>query len=160
MSPDLGRISRIVNIDRRIAVAHCWLERRAVYQPDAGPGRLFFRKGAPMILGLTTFTLIHVVLSLVGIFAGLVVAGGLLAGRRLDGWTGVFLATTVLTSVTGFGFPFVTFLPSHAVGIVSLVVLPVVIAARYWKHLTGAWRGIYVGGTVLALQLNVFGLLV
>src|SRR6184192_324288 len=154
MSPDLGRISRIVNIDRRIAGAHCCLERRAVYQRDAGPGWLFFRKGAPMIFGLTTFTLIHVVLSLVGI------AGGLVAGRRLDGWTGVFLVTTVATSVTGFGFPFVAFLPSHAVGIISLVVLAAVIVARYVKHITGAWRGIYVGGTVLALYLNVFVLLV
>ena len=112
-----------------------------------------------MIFGITTFTLIHVVLSLVGIFAGLVVAGGLVAGRRLDGWTGVFLVTTVLTNVTGFGFPFVTFLPSHAVAILSLVVLALVIVARYWKHLAGAWRRVYVVGTVLALYLNVFVLL-
>lgn len=62
-----------------------------------------------MIFDLTTFTLIHVALSLVGIFAGLVVVGGLVAGRRLDGWTGLFLVTTVLTNVTGFGFPFVVF---------------------------------------------------
>ena len=88
-----------------------------------------------MIGGLTTFTLLHVVVSLVGIFAGCVVAGGLVAGRRLDGWTGVFLVTTIATSVTGFGFPFVTFLPSHAVGIISLVVLAAVIVARYVKHL-------------------------
>jgi hypothetical protein len=112
-----------------------------------------------MIFDITTFTLIHVVLSLIGIFAGLVVAGGLVAGKRLDGWTGIFLVTTVLTNVTGFGFPFVTFLPSHGVGILSLVVLPVVIIARYWKNLTGAWRGVYVVGTVLALYLNVFVLL-
>jgi len=112
-----------------------------------------------MIFGLTTFTLLHVVLSLVGIFAGLVVAGGLVAGKRLDGWTGIFLVTTVATSVTGFGFPFVTFLPSHAVGIISLVVLALVIVARYVKHLSGAWRGIYGWGTVLALYLNVFVLL-
>jgi hypothetical protein len=112
-----------------------------------------------MIFGLTTFTLLHVVLSLVGIFAGLVVAGGLVAGKRLDGWTGIFLVTTVATSVTGFGFPFVTFLPSHAVGVISLVVLALVIVARYVKHLTGAWRGIYGWGTVLALYLNVFVLL-
>ena len=59
-----------------------------------------------MIFSLTTFTLIHVVLSLLGIVAGLVVAGGLVAGKRLDGWTGVFLTTTVLTNITGFGFPF------------------------------------------------------
>jgi hypothetical protein len=112
-----------------------------------------------VIFDLTTFTLIHVVLSLVGIFAGLVVAGGLVAGRRLDGWTGVFLATTVLTNVTGFGFPFVTLLPSHIIGALSLVVLAVVIVARYWKHLAGAWHGVYVVGAVLALYLNVFVLL-
>jgi hypothetical protein len=117
------------------------------------------RKDAPMIFGLTTFTLIHVVLSLVGIFAGLVVAGGLVAGKRLDGWTGLFLVTTVLTNVTGFGFPFVSFLPSHAVGILSLVVLCAVIVARYWKRLAGAWRRTYVIGAVLALYLNVFVLL-
>ena len=97
-----------------------------------------------MIFDLVTFTLIHVVLSLIGIVAGLVVAGGLVAGKRLDGWTGVFLLTTVLTNVTGFGFPFVTFLPSHAVAILSLVVLLFVIVARYWKHLVGAWHGVYV----------------
>jgi len=113
----------------------------------------------PMIFDITTFTLIHVALSLVGIFAGLVVAGGLIAGERLDGWTGVFLVTTVLTNITGFGFPFATFLASHAVGIISLLILPIVIAARYWKQLTGAWRGVYVVGTVLALYLNVFVLL-
>jgi hypothetical protein len=98
-----------------------------------------------MSFDITTFPLIHVALSLIGIVAGLVVAGGLVAGKRLDGWTGVFLATTALTDLTGFGFPFVTFLPSHAVAIVSLVVLPVVIIARYWNHLADpgagcAWR--------------------
>jgi hypothetical protein len=113
-----------------------------------------------MIFGITTFTLIHVLLSLVGIVAGLVVAGGLVAGKRLDGWTGIFLATTVLTNVTGFFFPFVTFLPSHAVGIVSLILLPVVIAARYWKGLAGRWRSVYVVGAVVALYLNIFVLLV
>ena len=86
-----------------------------------------------MTSGLTTFTLLHVVISLVGIISGLVVAGGLVAGKRLDGWTGVFLLTTAATSITGFGFPFVTFLPSHAVAILSLAVLPVVIVARYVK---------------------------
>jgi mannose-6-phosphate isomerase-like protein (cupin superfamily) len=113
-----------------------------------------------VIFNLTTFTLIHVVLSLVGIFAGLVVVGGLLAGARLDGWTGLFLVTTALTSITGFGFPFVSFLPSHGVGIISLVLLPIVIVARYRKQLTGAWRRVYVVGTVLVLYLNVFVLVV
>ena len=109
-----------------------------------------------MIFDLLTFTLIHVVLSVVGIVAGLVVVGGLMAGVRIDGWTGVFLVTTVLTNVTGFGFPFATLLPSHVVGGVSLVVLAVGIAARYWKHLKGAWRSIFVVTAVFALYLNVF----
>jgi hypothetical protein len=115
-----------------------------------------------MIFGmsLTTFTLLHTLLSIVGIFAGCVVAGGLVAGRRLDGWTGIFLLTTVLTSVTGFGFPFAKLIPSHMVGIVSLVVLALVLVARYAKHLTGGWRGVFVVGSVLALYLNVFVLVV
>lgn len=113
-----------------------------------------------MILDLPTFALIHVVLSLVGIFAGLVAVGGLMAGVRFDGWTVVYLVTTVLTNVTGFGFPFVRLLPSHIVGAISLVVLPVAIAARYWKHLVGAWRAVFVVTTVLALYFNFFVLVV
>jgi hypothetical protein len=113
-----------------------------------------------MIFSITTFTLIHLLISLVAITAGLVVVGGLMAGKRLDGWTGLFLVTTVLTSVTGFGFAFTHLLPSHQVGIVSLIVLPVVIVARYGKHLLGAWRGVYVVGTVLVLYLNFFVLVV
>jgi hypothetical protein len=111
-----------------------------------------------MILGMTTstFTLVHVVLSLVGIASGLVVAFGLLAGKRLDGWTALFLVTTVATSVTGFGFPFDHLLPSHKVGIISLVVLTVAILARYAFHLAGGWRRIYVISAVTALYLNVF----
>ncbi|HEV2750190.1 MAG TPA: hypothetical protein VGV12_06655 [Gemmatimonadales bacterium] len=109
-----------------------------------------------MLFGITTFTLIHVVLSLVGIVSGLVVAGGLVAGKRLDGWTGVFLVTTLLTSVSGFGFPFARFLPSHVVGIISIVILAAVIVARYVKHLAGPWHRLYVVGAVLALYLNVF----
>jgi hypothetical protein len=112
------------------------------------------------MFNIITFTLVHTVLSLIGIFAGLVVVGGLVAGQRLDGWTGTFLVTTVLTNVTGFGFPFVTFLPSHGVAILSLLILPLVIYARYGKHLGGSWRGVYVVGAVLALYLNVFVLIV
>ena len=109
-----------------------------------------------MIFDLLTFTLIHVVLSVVGIVAGLVVVGGLMAGVRFDAWTGVYFVTTVLTNVTGFGFAFATLLPSHIVGGVSLVVLAIAIAARYWKQLAGAWRGVFVVTTVVALYLNVF----
>jgi hypothetical protein len=95
-------------------------------------------------------------LSLVGIGTGFVVMFGLFSGKRLDRWTAVFLATTVATSVTGFGFPFEHFLPSHGVGIISLVVLTVAILARYTFHLAGAWRWLYVIGAVVALYLNVF----
>lgn len=109
-----------------------------------------------MLFDLPTFTLIHVVLSLAGIVAGLVVVGGLMAGVRFDRWVAVFLATTVLTNLTGFGFPFTTLLPSHVVAALSLVVLPVTIFALYAKRLAGAWRRVFVVGSVLALWLNAF----
>jgi hypothetical protein len=109
-----------------------------------------------MSLGLATFTIVHVVLSLVGIVSGFVVVFGLIAAKRLDGWTGLFLVSTVATSATGFGFPVDHLLPSHVVGVVSLLVLVVAILARYSFHLAGAWRWIYVVGTVVALYLNVF----
>ena len=108
---------------------------------------------------ISTFTTVHVVLSLVGIFSGFVVLIGLLGGKRLDGLTALFLVSTVLTSVTGFLFPVDHFLPSHGVGIISLVVLAVAILARYAFHLAGAWRWIYVVGAVVALYLNVFVLI-
>ena len=107
-------------------------------------------------MDITTLTLVHTVISIVAIAAGLVVVGGLIAGVRIDGWTGIFLVTTVLTSVTGFFLPFTRLLSSHWVGIISLIVLPFVVAARYWQHLRGAWRGTYVVGTVLVLYLNFF----
>ena len=115
-----------------------------------------------MILGMTlsTFTLVHVVISLIGIGSGLLVIYGLLIGKRLDGATAIFLASTVATSVTGFGFPFAHLLPSHKVGILSLMVLAVAIIARYVFHLAAAWRGIYVVCAVVALYLNVFVLVV
>jgi hypothetical protein len=111
-----------------------------------------------MIWGMTTsaFTLAHVSLSLLGIGSGVVVIFGLLTGKQLDGWTVLFLATTVATSVTGFGFPIDHLLPSHKVGIISLVVLAVAIIARYAFHLGGAWRRIYVVCAAVALYLNVF----
>ena len=112
-----------------------------------------------MILGMTTFTFVHVVLSLIGILSGFVVVFGLLGGKRLDGWTALFLVTTVLTSVTGFLFPFHKFLPSHGVGIVSLVVLAIAIFARYVRQLAGGWRRGYAVSAVIALYLNVFVLI-
>lgn len=106
--------------------------------------------------GIATLTFVHVALSLIGIVTGLVVAAGLLASKRLEGWTAVFLTTTVLTSVTGFFFPVTALLPSHIVGIISLAVLAVAILAFYECRLSGPWRWIYVIGALSALYLNVF----
>ena len=105
---------------------------------------------------LQIFTLIHVLISLVGIFTGFIVLFGLLSGKPFDGWTKIFLATTVATSVTGFLFPFHHFMPSHAVGILSLLVLAGAIYARYARHLAGPWRKTYVICAAIGLYFNVF----
>ncbi len=112
-----------------------------------------------MIFGMTILTFVHVLLSLLGIFAGLVVMLGLLTSRPSKGWTAVFIWTTVATSATGFLFPFHRFLPSHAVGILSLLVLTIAIYALYGKHLTGPWRKAYAVNAMIALYLNVFVLI-
>src|SRR6185503_12918510 len=114
-----------------------------------------------MVLGIaiTTFTLLHVGVSLLALIAGLVVVGGLAAGARLDGWTGLFLVTTFLTNATGFFFPVAGFLPSHGVGVLSLVLLPLVLWARYRAGLAGGWRRTYVVGTTTLLYFNFFVLI-
>jgi hypothetical protein len=111
-----------------------------------------------MILGMSasTFTNLHVIISLVGIAAGLVVLFGLLNAKVLPGWTGLFLTATILTSVTGFFFPAAHLLPSHVVGIISLVVLAIALMALYLYRLAGAWRWIYVVCAVVALYFNCF----
>ena len=109
-----------------------------------------------MLLG--AFTLFHVVLSLVGIGAGFVVAYALLTSQY-HGWTKLFLITTAATSATGFLFPVHKFLPSHAVGIVSLVILAIAILARYRFGLAGGWRRTYAITAVIALYFNVFVLI-
>jgi hypothetical protein len=111
-----------------------------------------------VILGMSTsaFTTFHVVLSLMGIAAGLVVAAGTFGSKRLEGWTAVFLATTILTSVTGYFFPVDKILPSHIVGAISLVVLAIATVALYRYRLEGSSRGIYVVTALIALYLNVF----
>jgi len=115
-----------------------------------------------MVLGLSlaAFTRLHVVISLIGIVSGLLVMLGLLAGRRLGAVTAVFLVTTVLTSVTGFFFPVAHLLPSHVVGLISLVVLAVCLLARYGRGLAGGWRRTYVITAAVALYLNCFVLVV
>jgi len=111
-----------------------------------------------MILGMSTstFTMVHVIISLIGIVSGFIVLFGFLNANRFNGWTALFLAATVLTSVTGFFFPTPRILPSQVVGVISLIALAVALFALYRSHLAGAWRWVYVTCAVLALYLNVF----
>ncbi len=109
-----------------------------------------------MIFGMTTYTFVHVLLSFAGILSGFVVLYGLLTANRMDNWTLVFLATTLATSLTGFGFPFNGFTPAIGVGIISTIVLLATILARYVFRLEGPWRWVYVAGSVVALYFNVF----
>jgi len=115
-----------------------------------------------MILGLSvpTFTLLHVIISLVAIGSGLVVVVGMLGSHRMPGWTALFLGMTVLTSVTGFLFPITGFTPAQAVGAVSLAILVGALVALYAQHLEGPWRAIYVVTVVAALWFNIFVLIV
>jgi hypothetical protein len=109
---------------------------------------------------LTIFTIFHVALSLIGIFAGFIAVFGLLASKLLPGWTRWFLWTTVLTSVTGYFFPVHKLLPSHIVGLISLILLSVSLYALYSKKLAGGWRRTYAITAVLSLYLNFFVLIV
>src|SRR3974390_1884299 len=103
-----------------------------------------------------TFLEIHVVLSLIGIVSGLVVLYGLLSGKALGGWTALFLATTILTSVTGFPLPPFGLDPPRTLGIISLALLVVAVGAFYLFLLGGAWRWVYVVTAMMALYLNCF----
>ena len=107
-------------------------------------------------MSLGVFTTVHVIISVVGIAAGLVVVGGMLSANRLPLTTAIFLATTVLTSATGFFFPFEKLLPSHIVGLISLIVLALALVGLYGYRLVGRWRAVYVVGAVIALYFNVF----
>ena len=111
-----------------------------------------------MILGLSvaSFTLLHVVISLIGIFTGAVVLFAMLGNRRLAGWTEIFLVTTILTSATGFLFHSKSIGPPHIVGVISLMVLAIALLALYVRRLSGVWRPAYIVSAVLALYLNCF----
>ena len=102
------------------------------------------------------FTLVHVIISLLGIVTGLVAVGGFMAGTRRDGVTSAFLVTTILTNATGFGFASERLLPSHVVAVISLVLLAVCLVALYIKGLHGWWRRIFVITAVASLYFNVF----
>ena len=109
---------------------------------------------------MDAFTLVHVAFSLAGIVSGLAILFGLIAAKRMDGLTAVFLATTIATSVTGFFLPAPHFMPSHAIGILSLIALGSAVVARYPRHLAGAWRKTYVITAAIGLYFNVFVLIV
>ena len=115
-----------------------------------------------MVLGMSlqAFTLVHVVISLIAIAAGLVVMFGLLGSKSMPGLTAIFLAFTILTSVTGFLFPFEKLLPSHIIGIISLVLLAAACFALYGKKLAGVWRPVYIVTAMISLYFNVFVLVI
>jgi hypothetical protein len=118
-----------------------------------------------MILGMSTatFVLVHVVISLIGIGAGFVVMFGMLGSKRQDGLTAIFLLFTILTSATGFVIPPLLsekLLPSHMIGILSLVLLAIACIALYVMKLVGPWRWIYVVTALVSLYLNVFVLVI
>jgi len=106
---------------------------------------------------LHIYTLSHVLISLLGIFSGFVVVYGFIQAKELPGWASWFLWTTVLTSVTGFFFPFHGFEPSYVVGAISLAVLAAAIWAR--RHVK-EWKKTYTINSVIALYLNTFVLVV
>jgi hypothetical protein len=111
-------------------------------------------------MSLLTFTALHVVISLIGIGSGFLIVGGLLKNKRFDGATAIFLATTVLTSLTGYLFPFTHLLPSQIVGAISLVALAIALYARYGRQMGRSWRSTYVITAMISLYLNVFVLVV
>lgn len=110
-------------------------------------------------MGLQIFTLVHVLISLAGIGSGFVVVGGWLGGKHLPKWTVWFLATTALTSITGFFFPFKGFTPPYAFAVLSLIVLALAGYALYARRLSGVWRKIYLITATAALYLNFFVLI-
>jgi hypothetical protein len=118
-----------------------------------------------MILGmsLSTFVLVHVIISLIGIAAGFIVMFGMLGSNRMPGWTAIFLLLTILTSATGFLIPpllFEKLLPSHMIGVLSLILLAIACFALYGQKLSGSWRWIYVLTALLAQYFNVFVLVI
>jgi hypothetical protein len=115
-----------------------------------------------MVLGmsLANFTMVHVIISLIGIVSGIIVMFAMLGSNRRPGLTAIFLLFTILTSATGFLFPFTQLLPSHMVGILSLVLLAIACIALYAMRLAGPWRWIYVVTALVSLYLNVFVLVI
>jgi hypothetical protein len=115
-----------------------------------------------MVLGmnLATFTMVHVIISLIGIVSGIIVMFGMFGSHRPGGLTAIFLLFTILTSVTGFPFPFEGFKPSYVIAVLSLVLLAIACVALYGMKLNGAWRWIYAVTALVSLYLNCFVLVI
>ena len=115
-----------------------------------------------MILGmsLSTFTTVHVIISLIGIVAGIIVMFGMLGSNRMPGLTAIFLLFTILTSATGCLFPFNGVTPGIIIGVLSLVLLAIACIALYGTKLSGPSRWIYVLTALISLYLNVFVLVI
>jgi hypothetical protein len=115
-----------------------------------------------MILGLTIpqFTTLHVLISFVGIIAGLIALPTFARGRLLPRTNVIFLWFTLLTSLTGFLFPIVAFTPALGTGIVSTLVLAVAFWAWYARKLAGRAAPVYAVTATMALWLNLFVLVV
>ncbi len=108
-------------------------------------------------MGMPPLTLVHVIISLIGIASGFIVMFGMFEAKRLDGWTAIFLVFTILTSVTGFVFfPFEKVTPGFILGILSLLVLAITVYARYPAKMAGRWRSAYVVTAILAQWFKVF----
>jgi 4-amino-4-deoxy-L-arabinose transferase-like glycosyltransferase len=106
-----------------------------------------------MIFGmsLATFTMVHVIISLIGIVTGSIVMFAMFGSHSMPVMTAIFLLFTILTSATGFLFPFTRLLPSHMIGILSLALLAIACIALYGMKLSRPWRWIYVVTFGLAL---------
>jgi hypothetical protein len=107
-------------------------------------------------MSIPAFTLLHTIISVIGLLSGLIVLGGMYGAQRLPGWTALFLLTTALTSITGFFFPNAKITPGQIFGAITLIAMVPTLIGLYGFHLRGAWRWIYTGGAVIVLYLNFF----
>jgi hypothetical protein len=154
----LGKASAFFDRSRMPELPPAPPEHVAISRPWSYHLSRFVKGGRVMILGmsLATFTTVHVIISLIAIVSGILVLFGILGSSRMPGLTAIFLLFTILTSATGFLFPFEKLLPSHMIGILSLVLLAIACIALYGMQLSGAWRWIYAITAMISLYLNIF----
>jgi hypothetical protein len=137
------------SIRRRASVRSCELSNFAIsIAEDTMPGIL------------AIYTLLHVAISLVAIGSGFAVMFDWLRGRENSRWTSLFLTMTILTSVTGFGFPAPRLTPAHVFGVVSLIALGMAVYGLYTRKLSGNWRTTYLVAALFSQYLNVVVLIV